>query len=63
MRTSVRERELKPKVNSLSAAMSSWEKGGVWRRPLGLLDEMKERELKLDVISFNSAVSSCEKGV
>ena len=38
----MRERELKPNVISLNAAMSACEKGGVWRCAFGLLEEMRE---------------------
>eukprot|EP00438_Fugacium_kawagutii_P031427 Skav205777 [mRNA] locus=scaffold1714:690856:694318:- [translate_table: standard] len=49
-------------VISYSAAISSCETEGQWRKALHLFHLMKHAELLPDVISYNAAISSCEKG-
>ncbi len=46
-------------VTILNTVISAGETGGVWRRALELLVEMKESVLKPDVIKLNTAMRAC----
>ena len=45
-----------------SAAISACEKGQLWKKALGILDDMIDRGVQPEAITFNAAISACEKG-
>eukprot|EP00933_Yihiella_yeosuensis_P016014 TRINITY_DN13828_c1_g2_i5.p1 TRINITY_DN13828_c1_g2~~TRINITY_DN13828_c1_g2_i5.p1 ORF type:complete len:110 (-),score=11.91 TRINITY_DN13828_c1_g2_i5:361-690(-) len=49
------------KGQSVEAAISACEKGGLWKSALHLLSLMPQADVVLNVFSCNAAISACEK--